>query len=94
MLRFNHSIRLTPQDIDRWIEITGFEPFEIRCLDDLDAYIERCKSFYWGTSRETQYLHRLMDREREIQLNKVPAVMQPTLIQSGADIPSGHAARR
>lgn len=68
MLRLNESIRLTPRDITRWIKLTGFAPLDVRRLDQLDAYIDRCKAYYWGTSRETRYLHWLMDREREIQL--------------------------
>lgn len=82
MLRLNHSIRLTAHDIGRWIKITGFEPFDVRCLEHLDAYIERCKSFYWGTSRETRYLHWLMDREREMQLGLVPDTPPPLCRQA------------
>ena len=33
-------------------------------LDDLDAYIARCKAHYWGRSRDTQFLHWLIDQER------------------------------
>lgn len=35
----------------------------IRSLSDLAAYIARCKAHYWGVSRETQFLHWLIDRE-------------------------------
>ncbi|WP_413914506.1 hypothetical protein [Candidatus Skiveiella danica] len=36
---------------------------DIRTLDDLDAYIARCKAHYWGVSQDTQFLHWLIDRE-------------------------------
>jgi hypothetical protein len=37
----------------------------IRTLAELDAYIARCKAHYWGVSRETQFLHWLIDSEYE-----------------------------
>lgn len=77
MLRLNHSIRLTPRDMARWIQITGFAPQDIRCLAQLDAYIVQCKAYYWGASRETRYLHWLMDLERELQLGSPPNGIPP-----------------
>lgn len=77
MLRQNQTIRLTPRDIARWIQITGFEPGDIHCLAQLDAYIERCKTHFWGRSRETIYLRWLMDLERELQLGTPPELLPP-----------------
>lgn len=64
MIRLGNHIRLTRTDIERFTKITGFEPAHVNTLDDLDAYIVRCKRYYWGVSYETRFLHWLMDRER------------------------------
>jgi len=64
MLRFGKHIRLTRKEVERFTEITGFEPENVKTLDDLDAYIARCKRHYWGRSKDTQFLHWLIDRER------------------------------
>jgi hypothetical protein len=64
MIRLGNYIRLTRTEIARFTKITGFVPADVKTLDDLDAYIQRCKRHYWGTSKETQFLHWLMDRER------------------------------
>ena len=63
MLRLGHHVRLTRREIERFTKITGIAPVGIRTLADLDAYIARCKAHYWGVSRETQFLHWLIDRE-------------------------------
>lgn len=63
MIRLGSHVRLTRREIERFTKITAIEPVGIRTLDDLDAYIDRCKAHYWGTSRETQFLHWLIDRE-------------------------------
>lgn len=63
MLRLGHHVRLTRREIERFTEVTGIAPVGIRTQADLDAYIERCKAHYWGVSRETQFLHWLIDRE-------------------------------
>lgn len=65
MIRLNNQIRLTGSEVERFRKITDLEPREIRTLADLDAYIERCKAHYWGVSKETRFLHWLIDRERE-----------------------------
>jgi len=44
-------------------KITDIKPVAIRTLDDLDAYIARCKAHYWGVSEQTQFVHWLIDRE-------------------------------
>jgi len=63
MIRFGQHIRLTQREIERFKKITDLEPVGIRSLNDLAAYIERCKAHYWGVSKETQFLHWLIDRE-------------------------------
>lgn len=64
MIRLGNHIRLTHTDIARFTTITGFAPVDVTTLDDLDAYIRRCKRHYWGVSKETRFLHWLIDRER------------------------------
>ena len=64
MLSLGNHIRLTRYDIERFTKITGFEPPDVKTLGDLDAYIGQCKKYYWGVSRDTQFLHWLIDRER------------------------------
>lgn len=77
MIHLNDSIRLTTRDTERWVKITGFAPGDIRTIGQLDAYVQRCKTYYWGTSKETRYLHWLIDHERAIQLGMVHDVMPP-----------------
>ncbi|WP_377705285.1 hypothetical protein [Pseudoduganella sp. UC29_71] len=61
MLRLGPHIRLTQAEIDYLTHITGFAPGPIRRLDDLHRYINKCKRHYWGTSRATRTLHRMID---------------------------------
>lgn len=61
MLRLGHHIRLTSIERARLEFITGFATPEIKRLADLRAYVRRCKRHYWGHSRETRELHRLID---------------------------------
>lgn len=63
MIRFGPHIRLTRREAERFKLITDLEPVGIRTLADLDAYIAQCKAHYWGVSRDTQFLHWLIDRE-------------------------------
>jgi hypothetical protein len=63
MIRLGSQIRLTRREVERFRKITDIEPVDIRTLDDLDTYIARCKAHYWGVSRETRFLHWLIDRE-------------------------------
>lgn len=65
MIRLGHQIRLTRREVERFTKITAIEPVGIRTSAELDAYIARCKAHYWGSSRETQFLHWLIDREHE-----------------------------
>lgn len=64
MIRLGTHIRLTRAEIDRLFRLTDIEPVGIRTRADLDAYVARCKAHYWGHSRDTQFLHWLIDRER------------------------------
>jgi hypothetical protein len=64
MIRLGNHIRLTRTEVVRFTKITGFAPADVKTLDDLDAYIQQCKRHYWGVSKETRFLHWLMDRER------------------------------
>jgi len=63
MIRLGSQIRLTRREVERFRKITDIEPADIRTLENLDAYIARCKAHYWGVSRETRFLHWLIDRE-------------------------------
>ena len=65
MIRLGQRIRLTRKEVERFTKITGITPVDVRTLDDLAAYVLRCKAHYWGVSRETQFLHWLIDREYE-----------------------------
>ena len=49
---------------ERLRRLTDIEPVDIRSQADLDAYVARCKAHYWGHSRDTQFLHWLIDQER------------------------------
>lgn len=61
MLRLGQHVRLTSKEVEYFIHLTGIAPEGIRRLDDLHAYIRRCKRHYWGTSRDTLALHQLID---------------------------------
>lgn len=65
MLCLGSRIRLTRSEVARLHRITGFEPVGVRTVSDLESYVRRCKEHYWGISRETQFLHWLIDREIE-----------------------------
>ena len=64
MIRLGNHIRLTSREVARFTHITSFAPDDVKTIEDLDAYIARCKHFYWGTSEPTRFLHWLIDRER------------------------------
>ena len=65
MIRFGQRIRLTGREVERFIKITDIAPVDVCTHDDLVAYVVRCKAHYWGVSRETQFLHWLINREYE-----------------------------
>jgi hypothetical protein len=63
MTRGEGKLRLSARDVRRWKRITGFEPVGIGCFEDLAAYVKMCKAHYWGTSKETRFIHWLIDEE-------------------------------
>ena len=63
MLRSGSQIRLTRREMERFRKITGIEPAGIRTASELQAYIAQCKGHYWGVSKQTRFLHWLIDRE-------------------------------
>ena len=64
MIRLGAHIRLSRPDAERLPQLTDIEPTNIHTAADLDAYVARCKAHYWGRSRDTQFLHWLIDQER------------------------------
>lgn len=64
MIRLGTHIRLTRPEAARLFRLTDIEPVGIHTPADLDAYVARCKAHYWGRSRDTQFLHWLIDQER------------------------------
>lgn len=64
MIRLGTHIRLTRPEAERLFRLTDIEPVNIHTAADLDAYVVRCKAHYWGRSRDTQFLHWLIDQER------------------------------
>jgi hypothetical protein len=64
VIRLGNNIRLTGREVARFTKITGFEPVNVRTLDDLDRYIRECKDHFWGVSKETRCLHSLLDQEK------------------------------
>jgi hypothetical protein len=64
MIRLGTHIRLTRPEAARLFRLTDIEPADIHTPADLDAYVARCKAHYWGRSRDTQFLHWLIDQER------------------------------
>lgn len=65
MLCLDSHIRLTWPEFDRLNRITGMAPVGVRTRADLDAYAKRCKAHFWGVSKDTQFMHWLIDREIE-----------------------------
>jgi len=63
MLYLGSHIRLTRPEVERLQRITGFAPSDVHTRADLADYARRCKAYYWGVSKDTQFLHWLIDRE-------------------------------
>lgn len=63
MLRSGNQLRLTRPERMRLARITAIEPGSIRSVEDLQAYVRRCKAHYWGYSNDTRFLHWLIERE-------------------------------
>lgn len=64
MIRLGQQVRLTRKEAENFAEITGFLPDGVRTIADLDAYVAKCKQHYKGKSRETRFLHWLLDQEK------------------------------
>jgi hypothetical protein len=64
MIRLRDKIRLTSRDVERFTEITGFYPVNLKSLDDLDAYVKYCKQYFAGESDDARFLRWLIDREK------------------------------
>ena len=63
MIRLGSQIRLTRKEIAHFHWLTDIEPVGIRTLDDLQAYVDKCKAHYWGMSQDTRFLHWMIDQE-------------------------------
>ena len=63
MLQLGQQIRLTRREVARFTRLTDIAPAGVRTVQDLDAYVARCKAYYWGVSAETRLLHALVDEE-------------------------------
>lgn len=65
MLYLGSRIRLTRPEVERLQRITGFAPAGVHTRADLANYARLCKAHYRGVSKDTQFLHWLIDREIE-----------------------------
>lgn len=63
MIRLGSQIRLSRKEVEYFHWLTDIEPVGIRTVADLKAYVEKCKTHYWGVSQETQFLHWMIDQE-------------------------------
>ena len=52
MIRFGQRIRLTRREVERFTKITGIAPMGVCTLDDLAAYVVRCKEIGRASCRE------------------------------------------
>jgi hypothetical protein len=77
MLRLGTRVRLTRKEVDDFHILTGFRPEGVRSVEDLQRYVARCKTHYWGTSYETQFLHWLIDRQVDRCHAPPPGGIQP-----------------
>lgn len=50
MIRLGNRIRLTRKEVERFTMITGFEPVDVKTLDDLADYVRKCTT---GAPRRT-----------------------------------------
>lgn len=65
MLRYGDRLVLSDLDIRRWTRITGFEPTAISTFADLESYVRECKRYYIGPSKDSAFIHWLIDLEFE-----------------------------
>jgi hypothetical protein len=72
MLKGKSTIRLTCPELSRWTKITGFTPHAVRTEADLQCFASACKQHFWGTGRDTRFLHFLIDEELRRNLANCP----------------------
>lgn len=65
MLRYGNRLVLSEVDIRRWARITGFEPTAIATFADLESYVCECKRYYDSPSKDSAFIHWLIDVEFE-----------------------------
>jgi hypothetical protein len=63
MLRWANQVRSKRPEVARLARIAAIEPGVIRSVEDLQAYVRRCKAHCWGSSNGTRFLPWLIDRE-------------------------------
>lgn len=73
MLRYGNRLVLSDVDIRRWTRITGFEPMAISTTADLEAYMRACKRYYDSPSKDSAFIHWLIDVEFERCGGRTPA---------------------
>lgn len=62
-IRFGERVRLAPGDRRRLKKLIDHDPGDIRTFAQLRELMLRHRRRYPGVSRETQFLHWLMDQE-------------------------------
>lgn len=72
MLKGKSTIRLTRPELGRWKKITGFTPHGVRTEAELERFASDCKRHFWGTGRDTRFLHFLIDEELRRNLANRP----------------------
>lgn len=61
MLKLNKSIRLTAEDIELLCETTGFQPIDIRNLDELRRFLDQARAQFPGGSACDLLQRRVID---------------------------------
>jgi hypothetical protein len=64
MIRLRTRIRLTKREVERFSEITGVAPENVKSLDELATYPARFYRLHAGKHRAARFLRWLIDRER------------------------------
>lgn len=93
MLRYGNRLVLSDVDIRRWTRITGFEPMAISTMADLEAYVRDCKRYYDSPSKDSAFIHWLIDVEFERCGGRTPADL-PLRLAPAADQRQRDAAER
>lgn len=65
MIRYGNRLTLSAVDVRRWTRITGFEPTAISTFTDLETYVHECKRYYDSPSKDSAFIHWLIDVEFE-----------------------------